>query len=242
LKKYAAKLGILGGMGPEATASLYLNIIRRCQRELHAKYNSDFPPIIINSFPVPDGRMWKGFNETEVKRALVDSVKLLEKAGVDFIAIPCNSAHHFLPVMRKAVHVPILSIVDETAEKIKKRRIKKVLLLATEFTANHQIYDKSLANREITLIKPRPMQQHIINEITIRIESGRCNRADKNKIINIIDELREKTGIQGVIGGCTEIPLLIKSKDISLPLLDTIDILATSCYELICGKRDLEKS
>jgi len=242
LKKYAAKLGILGGMGPEATASLYLNIIRRCQRELDAKYNSDFPPIIINSFPVPDGRMWKGFDEIEVKRALADSVKLLEKAGVDFIAIPCNSAHHFLHVMQKAVHVPILSIVDETAEKIKKRRIKKVLLLATKFTANRQIYDKSLADREITLIKPRSGQQDIINDITIRVESGRRNKADKTKLINIIEELKEKTGIQGVIGGCTEIPLLIKSKDISVPLFDTIDILAASCYDLVCGKRDLMKS
>jgi len=242
LKKYVRKLGILGGMGPEATASLYLNIISRCQRELHAKYNSDFPPIIINSFPVPDGRMWNGFNEAEVKRDLADSVKLLERAGVDFIVIPCNSAHHFLPVMRKAVHIPILSIVDETAEKIKKRKIEKVLLLATKFTANHKIYDRSLADREITLIKPRSMQQHIINEITIRVESGRRNKADKTKIINIVDEVKERTGIQGVIGGCTEIPLLIKSKDISLPLLDTIDILAESCYELICGKRDLEKS
>jgi len=229
-------------MGPEATASLYLNIISRCQRELHAKYNSDFPPIIINSFPVPDGRMWNGFNETEVKRALVGSVKLLEGAGVDFIAIPCNSAHHFLPIMRKAVHIPILSIVDETAEKIKKRKIEKVLLLATKFTVNRQIYDKSLADREITLIKPRSMQQHLINEITIRVESGRRNEADRTKIINIVDELKEKTGIQGVIGGCTEIPLLIQSKDISLPLLDTIDIVAESCYELICGKSDLEKS
>jgi aspartate racemase len=242
LKKYARKLGILGGMGPEATASLYLNIISRCQNELHAKYNSDFPPIIINSFPVPDGRMWTEFNEINVKRALAGSVKLLERAGVDFIAIPCNSVHHFLPVMRKAVHIPILSIVDETAEETRERKIEKVLLLATKFTANHQIYDKSLTDREITLIKPRSMQQHIINEITIRVESGRRNQADKNKIIHIVNEVKEKTGIQGVIGGCTEIPLLIKSKDISLPLLDTIDILAESCYELICGKRNLDKS
>jgi len=223
-------------MGPEATASLYLNIINRCQRNLHAKYNSDFPPVIINSFPVPDGRMWKGFEENEVKRSLARNVRLLEQSGVDFIAIPCNSAHHFLPAMRKAVHIPILSIVEETAEEIRRRKINKVLLLATKFTMNRQIYDKSLADHAIILVKPRSIDQHVINNITIRVESGHRNEADKTKIIKIVDEMKRKTRIQAVIGGCTEIPLLIKSRDISLPLIDTIDILAKSCYEMICGR------
>jgi aspartate racemase len=240
MKKYARKLGILGGMGPEATASLYLNIIRRCQRERHAKYNSDFPSIFINSFPVPDGQMWHKFHKSEVQRGLADSVKLIEKAGADFIAVPCNSAHYFLPVMRSAVSIPILSIVEETARAIKKRGLEKVLLLATQFTSNRQIYDKSLDDHGIKLIKPRSTQQRLIEKIIIRVESGLRSSSDRTKIIKIINGIRKDLGVQGVIAGCTEIPLLIQSNDISLTLFDTIDVLAESCYLLILGKRDLE--
>ena len=237
--RYTRKLGILGGMGPEATASLYLNIIGRCQRELGAKYNSDFPPIIINSCPVPDGYMWKDFGKSEVERTLRLNVRLLEKAGVDFIAIPCNSVHYFLPVMRRAVGIPFLSIVEETSRAISAEGITKVLLLASEFTVNRRIYDKTLADRGITLVKPATAQKRLVGEIIVRVESGRRNKSDRTKVTNIVNKLRKESGVEGVIAGCTEIPLLIKPADIPIPLFDTIDILASSAYEIIRGRRKL---
>ena len=79
-------------MGPEATASLSLNIVGRCQLELGAKYNSDFPPIITNSCPVPNGRTLKGLNKAKVERTLRDNIGILQEMGVGFVAIPCNSA------------------------------------------------------------------------------------------------------------------------------------------------------
>ena len=242
MRKYVRKLGILGGMGPEATASLYVGIISRCQRELGAKYNSDFPPIIINSCPVPDGRMWRGFNKSKVEQVLRSNVKLLEKAGADFIAIPCNSVHYFLPVMRSAVKIPVLSIVEETAQEIRAKGLRKVLLLGTRFTVNRQIYDNSLTDREITLVKPNAAQKRLIERIIINVESGRRTQFDRASIISIINNVRKKAGIEGVIAGCTEIPLLVRQGDIHIPLFDTVDILATSTYELIRGKRDFRSS
>jgi len=236
MKKYTRELGILGGMGPEATASLYLNIIGRCQRELGAKYNSDFPPIIINSCPVPDGRMWKGFDKAEVERTLRVNVRILEKAGVDFIAIPCNSVHRFLPVIRKAVRIPVLSLIEETAKEVGRKDLTKVLLLATEFTISGRIYDKPLAERGITLVKPSPIQQRLVQKVIIKVESGRRARSDGAVVVDIINDLRTENGVQGVIAGCTEIPLLIRQKHISIPLFDTIDILAAAAYALICGR------
>jgi len=229
-------------MGPEATANLYLGIIRRCQRELGAKYNSDFPPIIINSCPVPDGYMWKGFVESEVEKALRLNVRLLERAGVDFIAIPCNSVHYFLPVMRKAIDIPILSIVEETADMIRAEGLTKVLLLATEFTVNRQIYDKPLADRGITLVKPNAAQKRLVEKVIIRVESGRRSESDRAAVMRIANNLRKEVGVEGVIAGCTEIPLLMKLSDIPIPLFDTIDILASSAYALIRGKRNLGES
>lgn len=224
-------------MGPEATASLYLGIINRCQHELGAKYNSDFPPIIINSCPVPDGRMWKGFDKSEVEKFLRANIRILENAGADFVAIPCNSVHHFMPTMRKAVHIPVLSIVEETAREIRKRKLVKVLLLATEFTIKSRVYDKPLAQRGITLVKPTSAQQRLVERIIISTESGQRAKSDRAAIIRIVNILRMKTGIEGVIEGCTEIPLLVKQNDLPLPLFDTIDILAESAYAGICGGR-----
>ena len=184
-------------MGPEATASLYLGIINRCQRELGAKYNSDFPPIIINSCPVPDGRMWKGFDKSQVERYLRANIRILENAGADFVVIPCNSVHHFMPIMRKAVHIPVLSIVEETAREIQKRKLTKVLLLATEFTVKSGIYDKPLAKRGVELVKPTSAQQRQIERIIISTESGQRAKSDKAAIVRIVNTLRKETGIEG---------------------------------------------
>ncbi len=242
MKKYARKLGILGGMGPEATASLYMNIIHRCQRELGAKYNSDFPPIIINSCPVPDGRMWKGFDEDEVERFLSVNMKILQRAGADFVAIPCNSAHAFLSVMRKAVNIPVLSIVEETAKEIKRRKLSKVLLLATQFTVSREIYDQPLTERGVELVKPVHAQQVLVDKIIVNTESGQRLRSDRATITRIIKDIRSKSDIDGVVAGCTEIPLLVQQKDVPIPVFDTIDILAASAYALICGKIDFDSS
>lgn len=227
-------------MGPEATATFYLNIISRCQRELGAKYNSDFPPIIINSAPVPDGLMWKGFNRAEVKRFLRTNIRILERSGVDFVAVPCNSVHYFMAVMRKAANIPVLSIVEETANEIERMGLSKVLLLATEFTTYRGIYDQPLAEREITLVKPSRTQQRLLEKIIIRTESGQRSRSDRAIVVGIIKSLRKSADIEGVVAGCTEIPLLIQQKDIPIHFFDTIDILAASSYGLISGKRTFD--
>jgi aspartate racemase len=236
MKKYVRKLGILGGMGPEATASLYLNIINRCQAELGAKYNSDFPPIIINSCPVPDGRMWEGFSKTRVEKFLRTNVKILEKAGVDFVAVPCNSVHYFYPVIQKAVSIPVLSIVEETAKEIRRKSLTRVLLLATEFTARSGIYDGPLADCGITLVKPDPGQQRVVQKIIVNTESGQRLESDRAAVASIVSELKKKKGIEGVIAGCTEIPLLVRQKHLPVTLFDTIGILAASAYALILGR------
>src|SRR3989339_318028 len=93
------KIGILGGMGPEATADLYLEIIRIFQQELGAKYDDEFPQIFINSLPLPDV-VEQNFSEAQVIYLLKEGVKKLEQAGADFIVIACNTVHVFLCQMR----------------------------------------------------------------------------------------------------------------------------------------------
>ena len=136
----------------------------------------------------------------------------------------------------------MLSIVEETAEEIRSKGVKNVLLLGTMFTVNRQIYDSTLTDRGINLVKPDVAQKRLVEQIIIRVESGRRTQFDRTSIIRIINSMRRKAGVEGVIAGCTEIPLLVRQSDLGIPLFDTIDILATSTYELIRGKRDFKFS
>jgi aspartate racemase len=237
MKKYKKKLGILGGMGPEATAALYLGIIRRCQQQLGARYNSDFPQIIINSAPVPDGQMWTGFRSSRVENFLRSNIKVLQHAGADFVAVPCNSAHYFMPIMRRAVQIPVLSIVEETAKQIMQQRLSKVLLLATTFTAINRVYDECFSSNGVELVKPERREQGFIENIIVRVESGMRLGDDRSRIRGIIRKHQKTDHVEGVVAGCTEIPLLLNQGDLRHPLFDTIDVLASACYELSTGKR-----
>ncbi len=211
-------IGILGGMGPEATAQLYLEIIKIFQEEYGAKYDDDFPQIVILNLPLPDVVEEKGSMEAIVK-TLQAGVKKLEQAGVDFIAIPCNTAMNFLPQMKEITSVPFLNVVVETADFIKEMRITTVGIIATEMTLRKNLYGSSLEG--VDLIIPRVEQQKAVTQVILNILCGKKEIADRKFLQELITELKEK-GAKKVILGCTELPLLIRTED----TLDTIKILA----------------
>ncbi|HZX10852.1 MAG TPA: aspartate/glutamate racemase family protein, partial [Acidobacteriota bacterium] len=93
------KIGILGGMGPEATADFYLRIIRIFQKKYGAIYDSDFPEILIINLPIPDV-VENPKEEDKVREMLINAVKKLEKSGADFIAIPCNTVTYYISEMK----------------------------------------------------------------------------------------------------------------------------------------------
>ena len=131
------KIGILGGMGPEATAELYLKIIKIFQDKFGAKYDSDYPEIMIYNLPLPDV-VEKIDQSSKIKEMLVKGVQKLESWGVDFIAIPCNTVNFFLPEMRTAVSIPILSILEETAKEVNKLELKPFLEYDHNYTSEDQ--------------------------------------------------------------------------------------------------------
>lgn len=234
MRKYTKTVGILGGMGPEATAKFYTDIINRCQSELGAKYNSDFPYILINSVPIPDGKMWRGFDQDLVISILQENCRLLEDAKADFIAVPCNSAHYFINKMRESVGIPVFSIIEETSKRIKKAKLECVSILATNFTVSKGLYEAHLSKEKINLIRPSNDLQKRIDEIIISIESGNRSKANRDVLIEIIKDLGSR-GAEGVILGCTEIPLIIKQDDVSIPLFDTLGILTDSTFNYLIG-------
>ncbi len=125
-------VGIIGGLGPKATSELYFKIIEKSKKINKINY----PPIVIYSVPLSYKLEREivnfGRDEAPLFDLLAEGVERLEKSGVDFITMPCNTAHFFIEKLRKIISLPILSIVDETVKEVKNQEFKKVGILATK--------------------------------------------------------------------------------------------------------------
>ena len=215
--KKLKKIGILGGMGPEATAELYLRIIKIFQNKYNAIYDDDFPEIFIYNLPLPD--VVKNSNKQNIiKETLIDGVKKLESFGVDFIAIPCNTVNYSISDMCKAVKIPIINIAEETKQEIKNMRITKIGLLSTEMTIKTNIYKFN----NLKIITP--------TKIIINILSGNKTNNDKKTPKKIIRRL-ESRGAEKVILGCTEISLFVDDCNLLVPIYDSNKILAIAAVK-----------
>lgn len=212
------KIGILGGMGPEATADFYMKIINIFQNKFGAKYDSDFPQIIINSIPLPD-IVETETNEKEIEKMLIEGAILLERAGADFITIPCNSVSKFIPSMRTLLKIPILSIIEETIRKIKGNKIG---VLGTNYTLDNKIYENPLKIIKKDVILPNEVDRRELTSIIINILSNKDKKILGEEISKIISKLRER-GCEEIILGCTELPLITDKSDY---LINSLQVLA----------------
>ena len=146
-------IGVLGGMGPESTAIFYHAVIKQCQKQYGAQYDEDYPEIFIYNLPIPN--IVEGLNKPEkTLDMLIGGAKKIDSMGVDFIVMPCNTAHYFYPDMAKAISVPFICIFHATSKKIKISGFKKVGFLATETTIKHKNFHKDFDKNGIELIFP----------------------------------------------------------------------------------------
>ncbi len=214
-------IGIIGGMGPEASAELYLRIIQIFQEEFNAKFDADFPEIILVNLPIPDV-VEELSEEKKVEEMLVDAAKRVETAGADFIVIPCNTVNYFLPKMQDAVSIPILSTLGETANQVLTSDAKTIGIIGTAMTIQKNIYGQWLSN--ISSIVPTESEQERITEVIMNILAGKKIEKDKIFLTEIIGKMKEQ-GAKKIILGCTDLPLLIKGPD----LVSSLEALARAC-------------
>ncbi|MAH43216.1 aspartate racemase [archaeon] len=217
-------IGILGGMGPEASANLYHKMIKYTQNKYKAVQDHDYPPAIIYSLPL------KGFDETGivneklVEKQLINGVKRLEKSKCDLIIIACNTVHHFYNQMQKSVKIPIFNIIDETKKRVKKAGYDKVGLFASESTTKLNLYEKSFEKSGITVISPSKTQQKALNRVIKHVMAGNHGKRDIIILKKIAKDYINK-GAQAVVMGCTEIPLAINQSDTKIKLFDSLEII-----------------
>ncbi|KKQ92250.1 MAG: Aspartate racemase [Candidatus Woesebacteria bacterium GW2011_GWB1_39_10] len=218
--------GIIGGLGPETTSQFYLEIIFSCfQANKKAR-----PPLLIWSVPleyqIESDLITKAEGEERYIPYLVDAAKRLENGGADFIVIPCNSVHIFIQEVRKAVKIPVLSIVEETANFLKEKNIKNIGLLATKTTIEKRIYQKPLEDGGIQITLPDQEEQEKVGTLINNLVLNRYDNKDRAELLEMIGKLSNK-GVKDVVLACTDLQLLTPKHD-QVNIYDSMAILANA--------------
>jgi aspartate racemase len=212
-------IGILGGMGPEASSYFYHLLIEIAQEKYKAVQDTDYPPMVIYNMPLND------FDETgivdaeSVKAQLVEGVKKLEEFGAKYIVIACNTVHQFYEEMQRTVSVPIINIVTETAAEAARRGYKNVLLLSSESTNREGLYKQACKNAGVASVSVNDSDQAVLNEIILHVMAGTQGTADVRAVDAIIGKLEGPA--DAVLLGCTELPLAVREGDLDVPVLNS---------------------
>lgn len=235
-------VGVLGGMGPEATVDFFAKVIALTA----AKKEQNHLRIIIDNNPkIPDRTEAILTKDETLVPILVEAGKNLEKAGVDFIAIPCNTVHYFYDDLIKEVSVPVLHIIREVTKAIKTSlpNCKRVGLLATTGTVTSSLYQKECHKAGIEVLVPDSEGQAKIMEAILRIKGGSSKASARKAILKEANQLLEHKA-EALILGCTDIPLVIKVNDFPVPVFDSNQVLAEATVkfarsETIDSQRDI---
>ena len=223
-------IGILGGMGPEATVDCFDKIIKNTP----AAKDQDHLRIVIDSNPsVPDRTAAIVGNGESPVPVMVAGCRALQRAGADFIIIPCVSAHVFIADVQQQIELPILSIFDAVTETITREypAIKIVGLLGTSGTVSGGLFQQRIAREDITTLVPDDAMQAKIMDAIYDIKNTKPSRTRSeitNDLVSAAQSLmlKKPEGAQGIIAGCTEVPLALKQEHLAIPYFDAVTILA----------------
>lgn len=207
------KIGIIGGLGPEATVDYYNAIINRYKEINNGALN--YPEIIIYSVNMDFfiGKVKDGKYDEAVDYLSI-GLSALERAGADFIAISANTPHLFFDELQKRVSVPMISIVEATARQVKKSGLKKVGLIGTLFTMKNDFFAKVFKQFDIEIVVPNDDDKEFINQkLFTEIELGIFKDETRKELEEKILKIQNESGIEGIILGCTEFPLILKEKE-----------------------------
>ncbi len=223
MKHRQKAIGIIGGMGPEASSYMYKTMIELSIRYFGAKDNQDFPEIILCSVPVPDF-ISNNKLKNQALYMLEQRVERLNKDDVLCLSISCNTAHILLDDLQKISKVPFMSMIEEVAQSVYEADIKRAGIIATPSTLRYKLYQRALGKRNIKSIVPTDAQIKSIEKIIRNVIAGKILKSDTRKLFEIANLLKNR-GAESVILGCTETPLVFPN-NFSLPVFNSVEILS----------------
>jgi len=216
------RIGILGGMSPESTVAYY-EYITRTYTERFGDYG--YPEVLIYSVSFQPYVDWPNQDRWDlVADGLSQAARKLVAAGADMILIATNTMHLVFDEIQARVEVPMLSLLDTTAEAIQGRGLSTVGLLGTRFTMEKSFYQDALAGHGISTLVPDAGDRAYVNRVIYdELVAGQIRDESRAGYLAIIRKLAEQ-GAQGIVLGCTEIPLLVDEASAGIPLFDTTQI------------------
>lgn len=223
-------IGLLGGMSWESTAHYYRIINEEVQNKLGGLHSAK---IILHSVDFSEVERYQASGQWEkCSEVLGRAARHIEAAGADFILICTNTMHKVEPQIASTLQVPIIHIADATADEIEKFGIRRVGLLGTKCAMTQDFYKSRLTGRGIEVLIPNDADIEAINTVIFEeLCVGTINKESRRKLQRMIERLKED-GVEGVILGCTELGLLIRQSDASIPVFDTTTIHAKMAAQL----------
>lgn len=199
-------IGILGGMGPQASARLVELLIENTSQFVDNPTDSDFPEIIHLSVPVPNFISNKT-NMQKAKEILIERTKFLEEAGSTINCIACNTAHLLLPELQAVTQVPFVSIPQLVAEELKAKKIKRVGLLASPTTLKSKLYDDAL-DGVAGIVRPNETITKQTEQFIFKQLANKLKESERQNFRQLVQQFMQDNKLEAVILGCTELPLV----------------------------------
>lgn len=228
-------IGLIGGMSWESTSEYYRIINEEIKERLGGLHSAK---CMINSVDFEEiERFQSNGNWNGAGEVLGNAAYSLQRGGADFIIICTNTMHKVVEKIKENIHIPVLHIADATAKEIKRKGIQKVGLLGTKYTMEQDFYKLRIEENHIKVMVPSEKDRDKINEVIyIELCLGKITSQSREYYKRVIEDL-VKEGAQGIILGCTEIGLLIKQEDVSIPIFDTTHIHAVEAVNFALQNR-----
>lgn len=229
------KLGLVGGMGPESTIPYYHDIVYGVQEKVGKDF---FPNLSIESVNVFDVlRLCNEQKYEELTEYLLKAVDNLVKSGADFVALGANTPHIVFDKLQEKVNVPLVSIVEATRDEAIRLNKRKLGLLGTYFTMTGDFFKKPFYDSDIEIVIPTEEEMAFVNQkISSELELGIVKEETLRSFQEIIKRMKKDNGIEAVILGCTELPLLLNDEVSPVPCLDTMRIHVKTLVNMIVEK------
>ncbi len=216
-------IGLIGGLGPESTVDYYKEII--------SVFNSEYadlayPEIIVYSANINELMQFvEAKNWPELSKWLLKKIFSIHRAGAEFAAIASNTPHIVFDEIKSKSPIPLLSIVETTCNKAQNMGLKNVGLMGTKLTMETEFYKKPFISAGISVVVPSGEdQQFIHNKLFSEIELGIFKESTKEELLTIAKKMIDEHGIDSLILGCTELPLILTESQFGVPFLNTTEI------------------
>ncbi len=217
-------IGILAGMGPRSTAPFIDLVVSECQLQYEAKYDEEFPKMMIYSLPTPFF-IDRPINHDLMKKTITKGLQELESTGVNFIAVPCNTAHIYYNELKASVQVPLLNIVEETLKNLPVVS-QRVTLFSTSSTFESDIYQKGIQKAGHKFIFKQEWQSAINNLIQC-IKTNKNDDQNKRLWENLINQVNQEF-VDYIIIACTDLNVVANLLTVPVHFIDSSKCLAST--------------